>query len=157
MSNIIVGALIAIPTSFLAWLAYNWAGKPILDVRSARIDALKTAELYGFIGYGYTDDETKRARDSLGEAATSLRSLHRSQPWTSRLYCRVLNYDLETAASILFGLVGLVGAHLNQENRSRRDSVDAIHLALNACRHLSAQRVADLREKLATALALPRA
>jgi hypothetical protein len=157
MSNIIVGALIALPASFFAWLAYNWVGKPILDVRLARLDALKVAELYGFIGYGYGDDETNRARDALGDAATSLRSLNRGQPWTARLYCRLLNYDLEVAASVLFGLVGLVGARLGEENTSRKDAVDAICLLLNARRHLNEKRIHELKKKLAISLALPRA
>jgi hypothetical protein len=157
MSNIIAGALIALPASFLAWVTYNWAGKPILDVRCARLEALKAAELYGFIGYGYSEDETNRARDALSDAATALRSLNRGQPWTARLYCRFSKYDLEVAASVLSGLVGLVGAHLGQENTSRRDAVDAIHLMLNASQHLSAERVFDIRKKLGDALALPRA
>jgi hypothetical protein len=157
MSNIIVGALIALPASFLAWLAYNWAGKPILDVRCARLDALKVAELYGFVGYGYSENETNRARDALSDAAISLRSLNRGQPWTARLYCRLLKYDLEVAASVLFGLVGLVGAHLGEENTSRRDAVDAIHLLLNAGQHLSPARVSEIKKKLTISLALPRA
>jgi hypothetical protein len=157
MSNIIVGALSAIPITFLAWLAYNWAGKPILDVRSKRLDALKVAELYGFKGYGFGEDETNRAREVLSEAAISLRALNRGQPWTARLYCHLLRYDLESAASVLYGLVGLVGAALQPENSSRRDAVDAIHVLLNASQHLSAERIREIREKLATPLALPRA
>ncbi len=157
MSNILVGALAAVPVTFLAWLAYNWAGKPILDVRSKRLDTLKVAELYGFKGYGFAEDETNRAREALSEAAISLRALNRGQPWTARLYCRLLRYDLEFAASVLYGLVGLVGAHLKPENSSRRDAVDAVHILLNASQHLSAERIREIREKLAIALALPRA
>jgi hypothetical protein len=157
MSNIIIGALSAIPVTLLAWLAYNWAGKPILDVRSKRLDALKVAELYGFKGYGFGEDETNRAREVLSEAAISLRALNRGQPWTARLYCRLLRYELESAASVLYGLVGLVGAALHPENSSRRDAVDAVHLLLNASQHLSAERIREIREKLATPLALPRA
>jgi hypothetical protein len=156
MSNIIIGALAAVPVTFLAWLAYNWAGKPILDVRLKRIEALKVAELYGFKGYGYSEDETNRARDELGDAAMSLRALNRGQPWTARLYCRLLGYDLEFAASVLHGLAGLVGAALTHENSSRRDGVDAVHVLLNASQHLSAERVTNIEEKLRTALALPR-
>jgi hypothetical protein len=157
MSDILFGALAAVPVTFLAWFAYNWAGKPILDVRSKRLDALKVAELYGFKGYGFGEDETNRAREELSEAAISLRSLNRGQPWTARLYCRLLRYDLESAASVLYGLVGLVGMALKPENSSRRDAVDAVYVLLNASQHLSAERVREIRKKLATQLALPRA
>jgi hypothetical protein len=156
MSNIIVGALAAIPVSFLAWLAYNWAGKPILDTRSTRLEALKAVELYGFTGYGHGEDKESRAKDGLIEAAAALRSLSRGQPWTARLYCQLLGYDLEFVASVLMGLASLVGAHLGQENSSRRDSVDAIYVLLNAAQHLSAERTCEIKEKLRITLALPR-
>lgn len=155
MSNILVGALAAVPVTFLAWLAYNWAGKPILDVRSKRLDALKVAELYGFKGYGFADDETNRAREALSEAAISLRALNRGQPWIARLYCRLLRYDLEFAASVLYGLVGLLGAALKPENSSRRDAVDAVHVLLNASQHLRAERIRDQKETSDTACASP--
>lgn len=156
MSNIIVGAVLALPASFFAWLAYNWGGKPILDVRAARLDALKAAELYSFKGFGYSDDETNAARRALSDAANALRALSRGQPWTARLYCQALGYDLELSASVLMGFVGLVGAALGHGNSSRRDGVDAVHVLLNATQHLTNERVNEVKEKLRTALALPR-
>jgi hypothetical protein len=154
--SIAIGALAAIPATFLAWLAYNWAGKPVLDVRSARLDALKAAELYGFIGYGHGDEETNKAKAALNEAATELRSLSRGQPWAAKLYCHPLGYDLELAGSSLVGLAGLTGAFLGPENSSRRDSVDAVHILLNANKHLDGKRVIEIKQKLRTHLALPR-
>lgn len=153
--SIMIGALAVVPVTFLAWLAYNWAGKPILDVRSARLDALKAADLYGFTGYGHGDEETNKAKAALNEAATILRSLSRGQPWTAKVYCRVLGYDLEFAGSVLIGLAGLVGALLRIENPSRRDGVDAVHVLLGASKHLSAERVSEIKQKLRTALAIP--
>jgi hypothetical protein len=154
--SVIIGALAVVPVTFLAWLAYNWAGKPIVDVRSARPDALKAAELYRFTGYGHGDEETNRAKAGLNEAATGLRSLGRGQPWTAKLYCRMLGYDLELAGSVLIGLAGLAGAFLGAENSSRRDGVDAVHVLLGASKHLSTERVSEIKQKLQTALAIPR-
>jgi hypothetical protein len=156
MSNIIIGALAAAPVAFLAWITYNWIGKPVLDVRSARIDALKEAEFYGFVGYGYEEDEINTARSALSNAAMSLRALSRGQPWTARFYCHVLHCDFELSASVLLGLVGLSGAHLSHDNTSRRDAVDAVHVLLNASQHMTAERIKVVREKINTALALPR-
>jgi hypothetical protein len=156
MLNIIIGAVAVAPVTFLAWIAYNWMGKPILDVRFARIDALKAAELYGFVGYGYEENEINAARSALSNAAMSLRALNRGQPWIAKLYCKYLHYDLELASSVLMGLVGLTGANLSHDNTSRRDGSDAIHVLLNASQHMTTERIKVIREKIATTLALPR-
>jgi hypothetical protein len=156
MLNIVLTALTAVPVTLLAWLAYNWAGKPILDMRTARLDSLKIAELYGFTGYGYSEEETNKAKTTLSEVAVALRALSRSQRWSARLYCRALGYDLELASSVLMGLAGLVGAALGKDNTSRRDGLDALYVSLAANQHLSAERTNEIREKIRTALALPR-
>jgi hypothetical protein len=156
MLNIIIGAMAVAPATFLAWIAYNWMGKPILDVRPARIEALKAAELYGFVGYGYGEDEINTARNALSNAAMSLRALSRGQPWTAKLYCNLLHYDLELSSSVLMGLVGLTGANLSHDNTSRRDGSDAIHVLLNAGQHMTTERIKVIGEKVGTALDLPR-
>lgn len=150
--TIIIGALAAAPT----WIALNWMGKPILDLRSARLEAIKAADSYGFIGFGSKEDEVNKARSALSDAASSLRALSRGQPWTARLYCHFLGYHLELSASVLLGLVGLLEARLPYDNTSRRDGVDAVHVLLNASRHMSAERINVVREKINTPLALPR-
>lgn len=154
--TIIIGALASAAFGAATWIAVNWMGKPILDLRSARLEAIKAADGYGFIGFGFKADEVNKARSALSDAANSLRALSRGQPWTARLYCRCLSYHLELAASVLLGLVGLLEARLPYENTSRRDGVDAVHVLLNASRHLSADRINEVWEKINTPLALPR-
>lgn len=148
MVNIIVGAITGISGSLLAWLAFNWIGKPVLDVRSKRLETLQVIELHGYTGYGSSEANVNASKAALSDIAMYLRSFARAQPWTARLYCRVLHYDMEFAASAIIGLADLVGENLPAGSTTRRDNVDAVYMALNAHQHMTPERIQTIKDRI---------
>jgi hypothetical protein len=129
----------------LAWFITNWVGKPIVDVRDKRIDALKAAEQNAYVGYG--SERVKEARAALNEAASALRSISRGHGWPVRLYCRFRRYDLEGAANQLIRLHNMTG-EFGHDDKSRQVALDAIYLFLRAHQHLSRERIDEIKMRV---------
>jgi hypothetical protein len=144
-SSILSGAIGCV-AGVLAWLATNWVGKPISDARHARIKALQVIEENAYVGGAAGEARITEAKAALREAAGTLRSIVRGQPWAGRLYCALFEYDLEAAASALFGLHNMVGKPNDRE--SRQLLRDAVYVVLGAHRHLSTERTNEIRAQL---------
>jgi hypothetical protein len=142
----LLSAAIAGVAGVLAWLATNWVGKPISDARHARIKALQVAEDNAHVGSAAGEARITEARAALRDAVSTLRSIARGQPWPVPLYSRFFRYDLETAASALIELHNMAGEPYGDE---RRHLVrDAVYVVLGAHKHLSAERINEIRAQL---------
>jgi hypothetical protein len=141
-----VTVILSVAAGALAWLATNLVGKPIVDARDKRLNALQVAEQNAYVGGGASDERRVAARAALGEAASALRSISRGQ-WPVRLYCRFARYDLEAAAAALVHLHNITGvAHFHDE--ARPFFRDAVYVFLRAHQHLSRERVEEINKEL---------
>jgi hypothetical protein len=130
----------------LAWLATDWIRKPISDARDKRIKALQAAEGNAHVGGAATAERITAARAALNGAASALRSIARGHPWPVRVYCWFFRYDLEAAAFALISLHNMTG-HSEYDRARRQLVLDAVHLFLGAHRHLSAERIDEIKKQ----------
>jgi hypothetical protein len=84
LTSILSGAIAGV----LAWLATNWIGKPIADVRDKCLKALQAAEQNAYVDGSARSERVEPARAALNDAASALRSISRGHAWPVRLYCR---------------------------------------------------------------------
>ncbi len=142
-STVITGAIVGL----VAWFAANWIGKPILDVRAMRTKALYAAEQNGGVGGAAGEQRITAARAALNDAASGLRSISRGHSWPVRLYCFFFGVDLEMAASALITLHNMTG-DFGYTNERHQLVVDAIYVFLRADRHLSKERIGEIKEEV---------
>jgi hypothetical protein len=131
----------------LGWLAKGWIANPILEVRDKRIKALQAAEQNGHVGGYASNERIAAARGALNEAASSLRSISRGHGWSARLYCRFARYDLEDAANALSSLHNMTGRE-EYDDKTHQLVLDAIYLFLRAHKHLSPERVDEIKQQV---------
>jgi hypothetical protein len=131
----------------LGWLANNWIGKPISDVRDKRLKALQAVEQNAYVTGSASDKRVTEARAALNEAASGLRSISRGHGRPVRLYCRLARYDLEAAASWLITLHNLTG-QFGYDDETHRNALDAIYILLRAHRHLSRERIDEIKMRI---------
>jgi hypothetical protein len=140
----IITAFTASLVTLLSWAGYNILGKPLLDARDNRNAALLAGERDGLVGYAAPQDRIASARAALSAAASPLRSTYRGQA-VVRWYCRLLGYDFEKAALILFNLHNMTG-DLRFSHERRQDVIDALYVYLRADKHLSAERIRAIKQ-----------
>jgi hypothetical protein len=143
ISTILTAAIVGV----LAWFATNWIGKPIVEARTMRIKALHAAEQNAWVGGAAGDERIRAARAALNDAASGLRSISRGHSWPLRLYCRLFRIDLETAAGALITLHNMIGDYGYTKER-RQFVLDAIYVFLGAHRHLSRDRIVEIRKQV---------
>jgi hypothetical protein len=73
-----------------------------------------------------------------------LRSIARGHSWQVRLYCRLFHYDLEAAADCLIWQHNAAGNSL-YDDKARNLVLDAIYVFLGAHRHLTVERINEIR------------
>jgi len=139
MSGAILGAF--------TWFATNWVGKSISDVRDKRIKALQAAEQNAHVDGHASDDRVTEARAALNEAASGLRSISRGHGWPVRVYCWFVGYDPEAAASCLITLHNTTGNY-RYGDEARQLFVDAIYMFLRADKHLSPERIDEIKRRM---------
>jgi hypothetical protein len=147
IDSIFPGAISGVILGVLAWFATNWIGKPISDVRDKRLKALQAAEQNWRIGGRSSVERTVEGRAALNEAASALRSISRGHAWSARLYCRIARYDLEAAAYALISLHNKTGRH-EYDDKTRKLVLDSIYLFLGAHKHLSPERINEIKEQV---------
>jgi len=132
----------------LGWLAKDWVGKPIVDVRDKRIKAIQAAVQNAHVGYGVINERVREARAALNEAASGLRSISRGYGWPVRLYCRFARYDLEAAANCLIALHNMAGEP-GYDDEARQIHLDATHMFLRAHhQRLSRERIDEIKMRI---------
>jgi hypothetical protein len=87
-----------------------------------------------------------RVRAPDAEMASDLRSISHGHPWSVRPYCRLFRYDLEAAANWLIDLHNMIGDS-GYGDKERKFAGDAVHVYLGAHRHLSRERVNEIRNR----------
>jgi hypothetical protein len=145
VSNLILGGL----GGLIVWIIANYVGKPILRIEAKRREAIDVAE---GIAYLRSDDDqyVREAITAIGNVGATLRSYARTPFSPVLLYCRLLGYDLDGAARAMYGLARISGEYLIGDD-PRKDTLDWLHVCLNAYAHLSTKRVYELRRLAAAA------
>lgn len=152
MQEILIGAVVAVFTYGVVY----FIGKPVVDLQKKRLEALQTAEHYFPVDAGADQELRDKAREALLEAGTALHVLERGWSTAVRLWCWVCKYDLNLAAQILFGLAeGPRGVRVVPQE-VRKNTKDALYVALNAYKHLSPETVAAVRQMIALTRSAPR-
>jgi hypothetical protein len=136
------------------WFLTSFLGKPLLDIRAKRLAALQIAERYGGIPEPTSEAGAARvtaARSALIDIAVDLRTLARGLSWPLAYYCRLARYDLDLAALVIGGISEMAGSdRYSQELKT--NNLDVVYYSLNAYKHLSADRVAEVERLIAELL-----
>jgi len=132
-----------------AWIVSNFLGNPILKIRNTRQEAIRIAERNANVGIQASDDRARAARENLGNIGAELRAHTRAASQLVRLYCHLCGYDLEGASRAMYGLADMVGAPYG--DATHQNTLDGVYICLNAYSHLTPERVAEVREMIATA------
>ncbi len=136
MTTLIVPVILSVVAAVLAWFATNFLGKPVLAVREKRSEAIKTAEQYCTVGPDSSDELRTIALKSLNELGSAIRACSREASIATRLYCRLMKYDLELAACCLFGLARCV-VEKNISEDQRKNTVNGLYVSLGATSHMT--------------------
>ena len=141
MTTIIISAVAGIA----AWFATNFLGRPILDLRECRLNALKIAERYSGVSLASSAGLRGTALTAYVDAGNAFLAYSREGSIAVRLWCRVFGYDLEIAALCLFGLADGPRGH-SVSNETRRNTLNALHVSLGAAHHLSRADLTKVRK-----------
>jgi hypothetical protein len=150
MTILIVPVIFSVVAAVLAWFAANFLGKPVLAVREKRSEAIKTAEQYCAVGPDSSDELRTTALKSLNELGSALRACSREGSIATRLYCRLMKYDLELAACSLFGLAKCVLEKNISENQ-RKNTVNGLYVSLGATSHMTQTEIETSKRHIAEA------
>jgi hypothetical protein len=102
----IIESGIASALAVFAWFALNFLGRPILSLREKRLEAIQVAERYSNVGFTSSDELRTAALKSLHDVGNALRAYSREASIATRLWRRLMKYDLDIAAHCLFGPKG---------------------------------------------------
>jgi hypothetical protein len=149
VSNLILGGF----SGLIVWIIANYVGKPILRIEAKRREAIDVAEGRAFLRSD-DDQHVPEAKTSIGNVGATLRSYARTSSSPVLLYCRLLGYDLDGAARAMYRLERMSGEYLIGDD-PRTDTLDWLHVCLNAYAHLSPKRVDELRQLAAAARPTP--
>ncbi|ABD08142.1 conserved hypothetical protein [Rhodopseudomonas palustris HaA2] len=139
-----------------AWFAVYFIGKPVVALQDRRLEALQTAERYYAVDIRASEEVRDAAEKALFEAGLSLRTLQRGWSTAVRLWCWVWGYDLDLAAQALFGLAEGPRGKIAIAPEIRKNTLDALYVALGAHKHLSAEAVQAIRRMIAQTQAAAR-
>jgi hypothetical protein len=146
----LTGFLVGTVGSVAAWLVLNLIGKPLLQVREQRLDALHIAERYAYFRWSEEDARVREVRRELFDIASKLRAQARGQSWPLRCYCWLLRYDLEGAAGALRGLGNMAG-DTGYADQVRQNNLNHVYISLRAHRHLSREALRAHRDMVVEA------
>jgi hypothetical protein len=134
----------------IGWIGFNFFGKPIVTLRDNRRDALQVAERYAYVGLNSSSSETLqlKAISALHDAGNALRAHVRERSVATRIYCWALRYELDKAASALFGLGEAVRGQFSFDEGTRRLTLHVLFVALGSTDHLTADEVAVARAEM---------
>jgi hypothetical protein len=144
------GAAGSVAIAALGWVGLNLFGKPILGLRDKRREALEAAERYAYVGLHGTPREEyqKRALAALHDVGNSLRAYARESSLATKLYCRMLRYDLDFAARAVLGLGAAARGEYRIDERARRLTLHALFVALGSTHHLSPGEIAVAKAEM---------
>ena len=130
-----------------AWLALYFVGKPVAALQQQRIAALQTAERYYAVNPAEPD--SAEAVKALFEAGVAVRTYDRAWSTATRLWCWACGYDLDLASRCLFGLSEGPRGEMEIPLEARRNTLNALYVALAADKHLSRETVAAIKDMVA--------
>jgi hypothetical protein len=145
IQDLIAGAAVAIAT----WFAMNFLGEPVVALQRQRIETLQIAERYSAVDASESEALRDVAANALLEAGTALRAYQRAWSTAVRLWCWMWGYDLDLAAQILFGLADGPRGKIVISPDARMHTLNALHVALGAHRHMSPETVAAVKRMIA--------
>jgi uncharacterized membrane protein YeaQ/YmgE (transglycosylase-associated protein family) len=143
LSTLILGVIGALVT----WIVASFVGIPILEIEAERRRAIQVAEANAFIGTASVD-HVRNAKLAVAEVGTTLRAYARTSSRLVRLYCQWCGYDLEQAARTMFAMRKMIGLARYGE-AIRNYPCDYLYICLNACSHLSRERIAEVKQMIA--------
>ncbi|WP_322516465.1 hypothetical protein SR870_02455 [Rhodopseudomonas palustris] len=138
-----------------AWFVVNFVGKPVVALQKERIAALQTAERYYTVDGGASDEVRDAAEKALFETGTTLRAYQRGWSTAVRLWCWVWGYDLGLAAQAMFGLADSARGTVLFPPDVRKNTLNAIYVALGAHQHLAPETVASIKQMIVQARSAP--
>jgi len=142
--------------AIVAYVAVYFVGKPVVALQRERIAALQAAERYYTVDASASEDERDAAVKALFEAGTTLRAYQRGWSTAVRLWCFVWRYDLDLAAQALFGLAEGPRGKMAIPPEARKNTLNALYVALGAHRHLPPETVDAIQQMIAQTRAAAR-
>jgi hypothetical protein len=139
-----------------AWFAVYFFGMPVVALQRKRIEALQTAERYSAVDMDASEEQRDAAVKALSEAGTALRAYQRGWSTAVRLWCYAWGYDLDLAAQTLFGLAEGPRGKIMVAPEVRRNTLNALYVALGAHKHLPPETVEAIKRMIAETQAAPR-
>ena len=109
-----------------AWFAVYFIGKPVVALQQQRI-----------------------AAKALFEAGVALRAYHRGWSTAVRMWNWAWGYDLDLATQCLFGLAEGARSDAPTSPDARRNTLNALYIALAAHKHLPRETVDAIRRMIA--------
>ncbi|MFT4278918.1 MAG: hypothetical protein QM576_21440 [Rhodopseudomonas sp.] len=141
--------LASVVVAIVAYGAVYFIGKPVVALQAKRIDVLDVAERYSAVDAGAPEDTRDAAVKALFEAGTSLRAYQRGWSTAVRLWCWLWGYDLDLAAQALYGLAEGPRAKMVIPPEARRNTLNALYVALGAAKHLPPETVDAIKRMIA--------
>ncbi|MCP9626149.1 hypothetical protein NML43_03485 [Rhodopseudomonas palustris] len=132
-----------------AWFAVYFIGKPVVALQQQRIAALQTAERYYAVDISASEPERDAAAKALFEAGVALRAYHRGWSTAVRMWNWAWGYDLDLATQCLFGLAEGARSDAPTSPDARRNTLNALYIALAAHKHLPRETVDAIRRMIA--------
>lgn len=147
----VVSGVSGLVSAAAGWFALNFFGRSVLALREKRKEALEVAERYAYVGLhrSPSDELQDRALGGLNNAGNSLRALDRERSLATRIYCRLLHYDLRMAAIAVFGLAEAARGEFRYDEAQRRLTLHVLFVALGSVHHMSSADVAATRAEMA--------
>jgi hypothetical protein len=149
--GMIESALVTALVAAFAWVVLNFLGRPVLAVREKRLEAIQVAERYSNVGIFSSDGLRDTALKSLHDVGTALRAYSREASIATRLYCRLMKYDLNFAARCLFGIAEGARGEFQLSEEQRKNTLNALYISLGATSHLTQAEIDTVRRAIADA------
>jgi hypothetical protein len=143
VADFLAGTLAAV----VGWLGVNLIGKPLLEIRKLRSEALRLGHRYA-LWSSDQEEHIRQAKRELFDIASRLNAEVRGQSRPLRFYCWLLRHHLEDAAVALRGLAKIV-ADPRHTREARQNTLNYMCVSLHAQRHLSPEAVRKLRDMAA--------